>query len=104
MLKPVSPYISDAVSHIFYYTQHMATVHYENGDLHVHREVMDNEKKASSQKEIPAAKKENTANDHITLQQKISTAILNLHTTFQIPVSSALLYNYLPGEYPPPRA
>ncbi|MEO6541225.1 MAG: hypothetical protein ABIN74_09555 [Ferruginibacter sp.] len=104
MLKPVSPYISDAFSHIFYYSQHIATVHYENGKMHVHREVMDNAKKNESQKEIPVSKKENTANAHISIQQKGSSAILNLQTSFQIPASSALLYNYLPGEYPPPRA
>lgn len=104
MLKPVSPYITDTFEHIFNYTQHMATIHYENGKYHVHKELVDNEKKAASQKEIPPAKKENTANDHISFQQKESVNISVLNRIFQIPVSDSLQHSYLTGDYPPPRA
>ncbi len=104
MLKPVLPYVSDLVNHVFFYTQHMATVHYENGKYHVHKEIVDNAKKAASQKEIPAAKKENTTTDHISIQQKEFTTALVLNRIIPIPVSTSLLHNYLSGEYPPPRA
>ena len=104
MLKPVSPYISDTVAHIFYYTQHMATVHYENGKLHVHKEIEDNAKKNEPAKESNSSKKENSANDHISLQQKQSIQALMVNKSYQIPASANLLTNYLAGEYPPPRA
>lgn len=104
MLKPVLPYVSDFVNHVFFYTQHMATVHNENGKYHVHKEIVDNKKKAASQKELPSSKKENSANDHISFQQKESTVVSLLNRVFQIPVSAALQHNYLPGDYPPPRA
>ncbi len=104
MLKPVLPYVSDFVNHVFFYTQHMATVHIEDGKMHVHKEIVDNTKKAASQKEIPAAKKENTTTDYISFQQKESITISILNRVFQIPVSTALQLNYLPGDYPPPRA
>ena len=104
ILKPVSPYISDAVEHIFNYTQHMATVHYENGKYHVHKELVNNDKKNSPAKENSTAKKENSANDHISIQQKESVTVSILNRIFQIPVSASLQHNYLPGDYLPPRA
>jgi hypothetical protein len=104
MLKPVVPYINDAIAHIFYYTQHMATVHYENGKYHVHREVMDNAKKEASQKEIPTSKKDNSTTDHTSFQQKEIPTDLSVHTLYPIGGTTALLCNYLAGEYPPPRA
>jgi hypothetical protein len=104
MLKPVLPYVSDLVNHVLFYKKHMATVHYENGKYHVHKEIVDNTKKEASQKEIPAAKKENTATDHISFQQKETTTALVLNRIIQIPVSASLLHNYLAGDYPPPRA
>lgn len=104
MLKPVSPYISDAVEHIFNYTQHMATVHYENGKYHVHKELVDNAKKNNPAKETPVSKKENSANDHITIQQKQTFQNLPSNNSYQISSASKLINNYLAGEYPPPRA
>ena len=104
VLKPVLPYVGDVIGHVFFYAQHMATVHIENGKMHIHKEIMDNAKKEASQKELPSAKKENSANDHISLQQKESIPDTRLKKLYLIPFTSALLYNYLPGEYPPPRA
>ena len=104
MLKPVSPYISDAVAHIFYYTQHMATVHYENGKYHVHKELVDDTKQSNSEKEAPASKKENSANDHIAIQQKQTVPFLPVNISYQFSAASKLINNYLAGEYPPPRA
>ena len=104
MLKPVSPYVSDTVAHIFYYTQHMATVHYENGKYHVHKELLDDTKKNNPAKEIPASKKENSATDHISLQQKKTVPLLPVITSYQISSATKLINNYLAGDYPPPRA
>lgn len=104
MLKPVAPYISDAVAHIFYYSQHMATVHYENGKLHVHREIIDNAKKDDPAKENPSSKKENSANDHIGFIQTDDQKNLRITTDHIIPFSSSLTCNYLRGDFPPPRA
>lgn len=103
ILKPVTPYITDAVAHIFYYTEHMATVHYEDGNFHVHIEVMDNAKKTESQKELPSSKKDNSTIDHIGLQQKELNSPVYAKSIRRFPLSPSLLYNYLAGEYPPPR-
>jgi hypothetical protein len=104
MLKPVSPYISDGVAHIFYYTQHMATVHYENGKYHVHKEIVDNAKKNDPVKETPSSKKENSANDHISFQQKQGEQITAASIVYQLSPTATLHNNYLAADYPPPRA
>ena len=104
MLNPVSPFIADTFEHIFYYTQHMATVHYENGKYHVHKELVDNANKNNPVKENSTAKKENSANDHIAIQQKQSVQVLPVNISYQFLFASNLLNNYLAGDYPPPRA
>lgn len=104
MLKPLLPYVGDFVNHVFFYAQHMSTVHMENGKMHIHKEIVDNAKKQASQKELPSSKKDNSANDHISFPQKETTTLSVLNRIFQIPVSAALQHNYLSGDYPPPRA
>ena len=104
MLKPVLPYVSDFIGHVFFYTQHMATVHVVNGKMHIHKEITDYAKKDASQKQLPSSKKENSANDHISLQQKEHTPLACLKKSDQISFASALIYNCLSGDFPPPRA
>ena len=41
LLKPIFPIVNDIVAHTFYKMQHMATVHYENGEYHIHAELAD---------------------------------------------------------------
>ena len=43
LVQPVAPLFADALAHVFWNSEHIATVHYENGSYHVHVEV----KKAS---------------------------------------------------------
>jgi hypothetical protein len=38
-LKPLSVVIKDVIDHTFFKMQHMATVHYENGKYHLHKEL-----------------------------------------------------------------
>lgn len=104
MVKPALPYVSDFIGHIFFYTQHMATVHLEDGKMHIHKEIVDNAKKEASQKEIPAAKKDNTANDHFKQLADDSGQLLSLSKINSVSVASDLAYIYLFTHYPPPRS
>lgn len=104
MLKPALPYVSDLVGHIFFYTQHMATVHVEDGKMHIHKEIVDNAKKAASQKEIPAAKKDNTAHDHLGQLTDDSGQHLSLSNINPVSLTPGLAYIYLFTHYPPPRS
>lgn len=104
MLKPVTPYISDAIAHVFFYAQHMATVHYQDGKFHVHREVIDIAKKTASDKETNALKKNNTVTDHILVQQRENEQLPDLKNIFEFSALEKLACNHLAGDYPPPRS
>ncbi|HTF05970.1 MAG TPA: hypothetical protein VK826_18200 [Bacteroidia bacterium] len=41
LFKPVAPVIADMLAHTFWESNHVATVHYENGGYHMHIEVKD---------------------------------------------------------------
>lgn len=103
MCKPLLPYVRDGIAHIFFYAQHMATVHYENGKLHVHKEVMDNAKQEASQKELPSAKKENATGDHTCSPLQDIMPVTGCAKQYGNTIST-LCYNYLPGDHLPPRA
>lgn len=103
MIKPVSPHIADTVAHIFYYTQHMATVHYEDGNFHVHNEMLQEAKNTEKQNEVPASKKDNSTNDHIRTLEKAFTVSSKTITLYPLPSAAALIDNYLQGDFPPPR-
>jgi hypothetical protein len=104
MLKPVTPYLSDLAAHVFSYSKHMATVHYENGKLHVHKEVVENAKNADQQKEIPSAKKEKSGSDHLAFPRADDRPPFAKTFAITAVYNSSLLYNYLQGDFPPPRA
>ena len=82
----------------------MATVHYENGKYHVHKELVNNSKKNNPCKENSTAKKENSQNDHISFPQKQCLQGLPVSISYQLLTSTKLINNYLAGDYPPPRA
>ena len=103
MVKPVLPYISDFAAHTFFYAQHMATVHYQNGKFHVHREIIDNAKKNDPAKENHSSKKEDSVNDHISLLQKNKQPYFHEINNYCISYSSSLASIYLQADYPPPR-
>ncbi len=103
MLKPVAPHFSDLIAHVFYYTQHMATVHYENGKLHVHKEIIDNAKKDEPEKQTPSSKKDNFASDHISFFKNDTLKEMTETINHSIARSSSLPCNNPQADYPPPR-
>ncbi len=104
ILSPVTPYISDLVAHSFYLNKHMATVHFENGKLHVHKEVIDKAEKEEPVKQSSAAKKNNSTSDHTSQLTVDSWQYLHKTITFYASTTSSLAYIYLFNHYPPPRA
>lgn len=100
MLKPVSPYIQDSIAHIFYYTQHLATVHYENGKLHVHKEVVDAAKKETAPRDQTSFKKDTGISDHLSTASNPALAITQ-PIRFQITFACRLT-DPLPASAEPP--
>lgn len=48
LLRPLLPVLEDFTAHIFWNSEHMATVHYENGKYHVHVEIAKAEENSSN--------------------------------------------------------
>jgi hypothetical protein len=104
MFKPAFPYIKDAVNHLVFYKQHMATVHFENGKYHVHAEVAKNVQEDNSNKNIPSSKKEITSTDHIVIINKELSHITILSSNkYPLPANDDLLAGNTAYNYPPPR-
>lgn len=64
MFKPVMPYLTDVVAHTLFYESHISTVHYEDGKLHVHKQVLketENDQKSDKPLQL---KKDSPQNDH----------------------------------------
>src|SRR5262245_17283334 len=104
LLKPVGPYISDTIAHIFYYTKHMATVHYENGKFHVHKEIVENEKKNDPVKEKPSSKKDNTDNNTSLIEKVNEYQPLFLDNDHSISPTHFLHSANTGLDYPPPKS
>ncbi len=47
LLRPLVPALQDVMAHMFWNSEHMATVHYENGEYHVHVEISKGEESSS---------------------------------------------------------
>ena len=108
LLKPLLPFAQDFIAHTFYATEHTATVHFENGKYHVHKEV---ETAAKNQKK--QSKENNTANSNLKIDAHYLSDILDLpkstirfHLTKEkIPLKGNLflLETNLKTPYPPPQ-
>ena len=81
----------------------MATVHYENGKLHVHKEIIENAKKEKNEHNAPGFKKNNITGEHIVTQpvkiilSNTVTAICVIHKATKVAT------NFHRTDFPPPR-
>ncbi|MEO7265378.1 MAG: hypothetical protein ABIW38_10715 [Ferruginibacter sp.] len=66
LCKPITPIISDGIAHAFYYSQHMATVHYENGKMHLHQELIKKACEENSSKDQGLVKKSQATDEYIS--------------------------------------
>ncbi|GAB2809852.1 hypothetical protein GCM10027043_06420 [Ferruginibacter profundus] len=107
VLKPVLPYVSDFVSHTFFYAHHMATMHYENGKYHVHYETARASKDDSSDKPASSSflKKDTTVNEHIVtvVKQQQSFMIALKDIDYPLAATASLVSCIVQNNYPPPR-
>ena len=97
------PYIADAINHALYYNDHMASVHFENGRLHVHKEAIDAAKETSDASKTTTVKKE-TNWEHTTslvYQYNLFQIKQNTFQDFRLPVT---LVAYTGQHFTPPRS
>ncbi len=104
IVKPALPYVSDFIAHVLFYKQHMATVHFENGKYHVHKEIVKDIKEENSNKNSLPEKKKNTTEEYTISSGNVITRFssliaINYRTYLQENIDTP----YLPYNYPPPR-
>ena len=106
MIKPALPYVSDFIGHILFYKQHMATVHFENGKYHVHKEIVKDIKEENSNKNsLPEKKKSSTQYEYVAVVNKQFLQTPNLlSTAYSIYMQQNNSSPYIAYNYPPPRA
>lgn len=103
ILKPILPYTSDTIAHIFWYKDHMASVHSHEGKLHVHKEVIEAAKSSSPEKDSTILKKGTSATDHIiTKELNIVKEVAFMSRAF-FSLSTTLPHTFLSADYPPPK-
>jgi hypothetical protein len=104
MFKPLLPYITDTVAHIFWYSSHISTVHYENGQYHVHIESGKISKKSAPEKNNSIFKKDISANEYFIHTEKYSILKYQSPRQFYYTSSSKYINIYFQNDSPPPRA
>ncbi len=104
MLKPVMPDLTDTVAHVFWYSQHMATVHYEDGVYHVHKESVADIKKDASQKNEGLLKKAYAANEFMQVGMLLEKPAYFQSSISFTTTASPLTQRYPLHFYPPPKA
>ena len=83
----------------------MATVHYENGQYHLHYEVEKNSKEQKSDKATaPSSKKDNSSNEHtISALETSNFSIAYFVTKYTLSNTPAAVSGIIKNNYPPPR-
>ena len=105
MFKPVLPFIVDGISHTFFYTQHMATVHYENGKYHVHYEAAKNVKEDASGKTASSSssKKDTGPTEYTSTTIFVDFIVHYFSNTHSFTNAPSLMSGIINNNYPPPR-
>jgi hypothetical protein len=102
VLKPMLPAVADTFAHIFWYSEHMATVHYEHGKYHVHLENINAARKDAPEKHN-SLRADEPVNVHLQITEVFNfTAFAAAPNTF-ITTTTALADSFPNSHYPPPR-
>ncbi|MEO5681069.1 MAG: hypothetical protein ABIQ88_00445 [Chitinophagaceae bacterium] len=102
--KPVLPSLSDGIAHIFWYTDHMATVHYEHGKYHVHNEYKDAAKKGYPEKDASLPKSDNPISYHLITPDSYDFSFKSMAPRYLSAIPAMLPHTFLNSDFLPPRA
>ena len=104
MLKPLAPYVSDVVAHIFWKYEHISTVHFEHGKYHTHYESLEAAAKRDPVPNSNLSKNVESVPDHIFCEERRlfhSPTISAVHLPAVCPFAMQAFY---PPNFRPPRA
>ncbi len=103
MLKPYLPYVSDAIAHVFWYSDHIATIHSHDGKFHVHKEIIEAAKSTETEKNSKILKKDNNMGDCIITKEFNIISQKHFNKKYYPPLPSHFISTYLSSDFPPPK-
>ncbi len=104
-LRPLLPVLQDVVAHTFFKMQHMATIHFENGNYHLHTDlktINDDEKATNKTTQKSSSEKLSETNNQQLLTQinfnfKTNSSLIPTKITSVLDVCSGFIQlPYLP--------
>jgi hypothetical protein len=103
LCKPILPYVVDTLEHILLYDQHIATVHVENGKMHVHKEAVDAGADLKDDQPSTSVKKSYSSWDHLppVFTNCYIPTFIEIALNQYLPISSYPIFSF--SDYPPPR-
>lgn len=89
-LRPLVPVVSNWLAHTFWLSEHITTVHYENGHYHVHYELKEISEDTKGDLPLSSSSKQ--------IDETIQTHLFNSPHRLIIADPSSELYSFLPSE------
>ncbi len=102
-MRPLVPLAADMIAHTFWYSQHMATVHFENGKYHVHYQYLNETQKSIPGKNPHSNKTETFNSDYTASAQDYYFPIRLVMNNYLCKPSSSIPEVYPQRNYPPPK-
>ncbi len=106
LIKPVMPYVNDFIGHVFFYAEHIAAAHIENGRFHVHIEAAKTAGEENNKEDNTpsSSKKDNSITEDCVFLVTDETLLCNSTNFSYVPVKNdAAVYSEAEKNYPPPR-
>lgn len=103
LVKPVVPAITDFIAHHFWESEHISTVHYENGKYHLHIELAQQADENKTEKNTNAPGDEFLAL-HLKSDAPLFEAYSNPKTIFFLPETQQPAEVVIQAVIPPPEA
>jgi hypothetical protein len=103
ILKPCVPYLSDIISHTFYYAEHVKTVHFENGKYHVHHELVKMAQKNTGDENGGYLKKISLPDEHLIVTNNFSFLNPYFPHPYLLPVLQSITAGCTNAVFSPPR-
>lgn len=103
LIKPSIPLIADGLAHTFWYANHIATVHFENGKYHIHKEILEDSKKTYPEKNSSTTKTSQTVDEHVSINVSLSYFCAIEITNKIFARNCNLLSQSLKEEFRPPK-
>ena len=101
--KPVLPLVNDLLAHTFWKTEHIITVHHENGKDHVHHELKKISDQNNEDANSPAPKSSESVSVHILLKNNYDLPYNATSEHKHLIRSYSLLSTFLELNTPPPK-